>query len=240
MSQTKIIAKSDKIPRNMQSQEDLKSNIPLIKDLSDLKNQYLDPISYLKLIALKPEEFNPKVILSILETYEKQVPIATFLSAYQLAREYAEKWTEMEVRSAKTKIDPLYITSLILRKISFEGETISGVDDTHPREGIYTEVENSIQNLEENLEVRMNEIIDYPSYFTSDNLLIEKIKQMDDLYDTDDPKYQKYFPQTIAWKAWEILKEKDPDVYDTSDWHIYKDKLVPIFFDLIREIEIIV
>ena len=39
----------------------------IIPDLVDLKNQYLDPISYLKLIALKPDQFNPKIIPSIID-----------------------------------------------------------------------------------------------------------------------------------------------------------------------------
>jgi len=212
----------------------------LIKDLLNLKNQYLDPISYLKLIAVNPKEFNPKLILSLISNYEKQVPINTFLKAYELAKEYTGRWTDMEIYASKSKIDPLYIMSIILRKISLEGETVTSVDDTAPREQIYSEVENKIQEIEESLIEHMRETADNISKYTSDILVINQIKEMNDLYDTGDPKYEKYGTENIFFVAWEKLKNTDPKVYDTSDWHTYSDKLIPIFLKLICKTKIVI
>lgn len=211
----------------------------LIKDLIDLKNQYLDPISYLKLIALKPEEFNPKLITGIIENYEAQFPLTTFLGVYNLAEQYANSWTDMDINFGRTKLDPLYISSIILRKISIEGESISSVDDTSPREYIYNEVKNKVVHKEDLLIEYMEHVVEHPEKYISDQTIISKITKMNELFFSgDDEKYEVYNVLDILYNVWKKLKKVDPSVFDTSDLSTYSEKLIATFIVLIHKVQI--
>jgi hypothetical protein len=74
----------------------------LIPDINDIKNQFLDPITYLKLISVNPEEFNPRLISTIINNFESQFPLSLFINTL-----YND-----------IRVDPILINSLILRGIS--------------------------------------------------------------------------------------------------------------------------
>lgn len=216
-------------------------DVKLTKDLIDLKNQYLDPISYLKLISSKPEEFNPKLITSIIENYEKQFPLAMYLEVYALAKKYADKWTDMNtnIKCGKTKLDPLYISTIILRKICLNGENIGSVDDTHPSEGTYLEVEEWVSKQQDSLMEHIDEVDSEIAKYISDDEILLKIEKMNQLFDPDtEDSIEAYNTLSLFYKAWEILKIQDVNVYDTSDWSTYEDKIISIFVDLVREVKI--
>ena len=183
---------------------------PLNPDLVDIKNQYLDPISYLKLISVKPEEFNPKIISSIINNFESQFPLSLFTHTFKKAKELSDSYEDI-------RADPICITSLILRNIS-QG-CIDENDDVKQKD-IQTDLENY---LEENGDI----FYDSPYNVLDDDM-------DDDLYNklTELP-YDQF--KYVCEDAFNKLKNDNPHVYDTMCMNIYSAELIPYFKKIMDE-----
>src|SRR5437870_4787424 len=105
----------------------------LISDLNDIKNQYLDPISYLQLISAKPDEFNPKLIPKILSNFKKQVPFELLISIYKFSEEYAIELSKSTRLTDDMKNSCLHVTGQWINPLCINGITskmLSGGDLT--------------------------------------------------------------------------------------------------------------
>lgn len=201
----------------------------LIPELRDIKNQYLDPISYLELISKKPEEFNPGIIPEIIKNYNKIFPTQYF-KIFEISKQYAEKWnTEIksEIDDLDSKIDPLYVSGILIKYMNNYGLNISNV---HKEE---TEIRNKVYSHVTGQNVNVSTIEDFMLYLEV-NDKVDLLKKVKTLYDSDDEKFDSLI-NTLR-ESLKIQKSKDPEFYDTDHWNITYKNTVPIFEELIQKI----
>ena len=200
----------------------------LIPDLQNLKNEYLDPISYLNLISAKPEEFNPKIASKILENSEKVVPLDYLTKIYKLSEEYAIKIPDIMCYKnegfGEIRINPLYIAGLILKN------TLE-IENKELLEGeILEDVEEEILMIHSNYEASSKKIYkEIRKFYGQKSGLEIKLKKIvkggSNL-------------ETIIANGFANLKKTDSQIFDTDDDNKHFAKLVPYIAEIVDQTEI--
>jgi hypothetical protein len=190
----------------------------LIQDLQNLSSEYLDPISYLNLIAENPKAFNKNTYKKILKNYESTFPLQFFTEVWNKTLKMLGNYEGNGI-----KVDPKYLCSLVMKYATITDAEIEGVDDFE------NEISNTINDTRENynrfFEEEYGEILGY----IEDEKLVEQIEKLD-------PQIQK----ELLFKAREILIQTDPEIYDTTQplGFGYANKMVPILQDLLLKINL--
>jgi Family of unknown function (DUF5763) len=194
--------------------EEVKTETTLIKDLEQLSHQYLDPYTYVKLIAADPKLFDLKTYEKILANYEKIFPLIQYNQIHDEAVKFVE-YLQPKILNGKQKIGPVYVASIITTLISENGENLGSIWDIE--DIIYDKVKNTITS---HLEYIRSEYLEMINHFDHSDL-IEVLEAMEEK------------SRDLVFQAFEILKTLDPDVYDTDHPMSYQQKLEPIIIDLI-------
>lgn len=205
----------------------------LIPNLNDLKNQYLDPLSYLNTIVANPKEFNPKTASKILENSEQVIPLQLFTQIYKISEECrATILEELKVERPDLRINPLYIFGLIASKLGIRDYDIS---DEDIRKSIFEDIK---------FRLKYHNIMYYTystriDHYIDDYLLVEKMYALNAISnESSDPEYKKYELYYILTTAFKNLKTEDNDVYDTDEPSSYIDKIIPYIRKLVDPIDI--
>lgn len=208
----------------------------LIPDLNNLKNEYLDPLSYLKLIAVKPEEFEPKIISKILENAENIVPLNLFTEIYKLSTEYAVEWS----KSLNFEINPLFISSILMEEISLNNGNISSVIEPIAKNKLFEKCQNSMRLLFCNFQNNeIHWVYGYIYGYIDDENLKNKFQKSYELFKTqDDEKYEKDRLDCIILSAFLNLKIADKKVYDTDLYNLDPKKLIPYVIEILNAIDL--
>jgi len=196
--------------------EEVKNETTLIDDLEYLSHEYLDPYTYVKLIATDPKLFNLKTYQKILANHEKIFPLIQFEATYTAAIKMIEK-IKRYILNGKKKINPIYVTSLILEQISKYGEDFESITDSNIVGVISNTVEETIKEHIKLINTDYRELI---GNFKDDKLV--------DILDDMGIKLR-----DLIFQAFEILKATDPEVFDTDHPFSYRDKLEPILKTLV-------
>lgn len=188
----------------------------LIPDLENLSNEYLDPISYLNLIAEIPKVFNKTTYKKILKNFESTFPLQFFTETWNKTLEMKADFEKSQI-----KIDPKYLCSLIIKyaQITSSGG-IEAVDDWNDL--IYNEIESTRREYNNLFDSDYTEILAY----------IEDLKLVDEIENLN-VENQK----DLLLEARKILIETDPDVYDTTEpfGTEYTNKMTPILRYLLEK-----
>jgi len=194
--------------------QEIKEETVLIKDLENLSHEYLDPYTYVKLIATDPKLFNLKTYEKILNNYEQIFPINLWVDVLEVAKKIISKYFDT---LKGFKIDSIYVGSLILKIIRTNFVDLDDVFRyTDEMEG---EIQSVIYTNQDEMNRNYNDIF---SFINDENLE----KRLEIIPDED--------LLALVLKAFEILKLRDPNVYDTTNFFSYIDKLIPILDELTK------
>jgi hypothetical protein len=197
------------------TKEEIKNETILINDLEYLSHEYLDPYTYIKLIATDPKLFNLKTYEKILANHEKIFPLIQFETIHTQAIKMIEK-IKPWVLDGKQKINPIYVTGLIIEQISRYGEDLVSIFDTNIEGVIINAIENTIKEHIKFINSDYGELIGFfnDDFYEVLNAMGEKLRD-------------------LIFQAFEILKATNPEVFDTDHPFSYQDKLEPILKTLV-------
>lgn len=187
----------------------------LIPDLQNLCNEYLDPISYLNVVAENPKAFNKPTYQKILKNYESQFPLQFFTEAWNMTQEMMKLWDKY-----KFKVDPRYVCSLVIKYGVTTSAEIGGVRDYINE--IFDEIDKTIEEQNTRFESDYEEIL----------ANMEDQKSADEIGLLDHETQR-----SLLFEARKILTQTDPEVYDTTDTlgDTFANKITPVLRDLLEK-----
>ncbi len=199
------------------------------QDLNNLRNQYLDPISYLILIAESPKDFDPKTIKVILDNYkimklyldihEKSVIVTKILN-----KNINVKFDTMGYIHP-SKIDPLYVSGLIMDLFATENDILF-VSNISISNRIFDIVDNKVDKAFIDFGDNISDICDY----IEDDSIVGKLlniqyKDMNEFIG-------------MIYKAYQIARLNDSELYDTNNYTRKYIKIIPYLKELTSQIKI--
>ncbi len=110
--------------------QEVKTETELIKDLENLSHEYLDPYTYVKLIATDPKLFDLRTYEKILVNHEKIFPLLQYNDIHNEAIKFVD-YLKPVLLDGKQKINPTYVASIIMDQISEFGENLESIWDTN-------------------------------------------------------------------------------------------------------------
>lgn len=168
----------------------------LIPDLKNIINTFLTPIEYITSISDNIINFNKKIFTQILENYQKIFPLDFYEEVHAEALKICTLFNKD--RLDKYKLNPKYVASIIMTYI-VKNDLISLKDITDYGAFIRCVYYHIEQRIAENQEI-FHESYTYlvTKYISATNR--SKITE----------------GSNIIMEAIEILKDTDPDIYDTT------------------------
>ena len=187
----------------------------IISDLQNIINTFLTPIEYITSISDNITNFNKKIFSQILENYQKIFPLEFYEEVHMEAVKMCTLFNKRGLE--KYKLNSKYVASIIMSYI-VENDLKSLKDVTDYDAFIRCVYYHIERRIDENKEI----------FYESYTYLITKY-----ISSTNRSKITK--GSNIIMEAIEILKDTDPDIYDTTQPEKIFQKLDPIVEELLEQ-----
>lgn len=187
------------------------SSKPLInqvnKEVGNIIGGYVDEEDYKNLNELDPVTFtNDGLFLKLLQEVDR-ADVVTFAKVFEHAQSFVDTHFPYD------SVDPLFVTSVIFDLIT-NNEDLDSIDDTDPREFIYSKIEERLNQIKEDFKDNFNEYlkdINSNNEGKFDQLLA---LELDNQFFVLDRAYKKMIKQ-------------EKKVYETANFAKYSEKIIP-------------